>query len=147
MVENTVGKGEIAHYEQFFLIPHCFQKTYLYCKNKGLFGKGLNDRICRKHGGKRRKCWLLAFSPFSTMFLKAFFSGLLKLTVSGDTELETSFLVTQPIVLVGELPFFEMKISLGICSYHIKRLSKQQYYFRDVLNDLEPLTLSQTTNS
>ena len=26
-VENTVGKGEIAHYEQFLLFPHCFQKT------------------------------------------------------------------------------------------------------------------------
>ena len=26
-VENTVEKGEIAHYEQFLLFPHCFQKT------------------------------------------------------------------------------------------------------------------------
>ena len=26
-VENTVGKGEIACYEQFLLIPQCFQKT------------------------------------------------------------------------------------------------------------------------
>ena len=26
-VENTVGKGEIAHYEQFLLFPPCFQKT------------------------------------------------------------------------------------------------------------------------
>ena len=25
-VENTVGKGEIAHYEQFLLFPWCFQK-------------------------------------------------------------------------------------------------------------------------
>ena len=31
------------------------------------FGKG------RKHCGKRRKCWLPAFSPFPTMFLKGFF--------------------------------------------------------------------------
>ena len=23
-LENTVGKGEIAHYEQFLLIPQCF---------------------------------------------------------------------------------------------------------------------------
>ena len=23
-VENTVGKGEIAHYEQFLLFPRCF---------------------------------------------------------------------------------------------------------------------------
>ena len=26
-VVNTVGKGEIAHYEQFLLFPQCFQKT------------------------------------------------------------------------------------------------------------------------
>ena len=26
-VENTVGKGEIACYEQFLLFPPCFQKT------------------------------------------------------------------------------------------------------------------------
>ena len=26
-VENTVGKGEIAPYEQFLLCPKCFQKT------------------------------------------------------------------------------------------------------------------------
>ena len=26
-VENTVGHGEIAHYEQFLLFPQCFQKT------------------------------------------------------------------------------------------------------------------------
>ena len=27
-VENTVGKGEIACYEQFLPFPRCFQKTY-----------------------------------------------------------------------------------------------------------------------
>ena len=26
-VENTVGKGEIARYEQFLLLPQCFQKA------------------------------------------------------------------------------------------------------------------------
>ena len=26
--ENTVGKGKIAHYEQFLLFPQCFQKTF-----------------------------------------------------------------------------------------------------------------------
>ena len=41
-VENTVGKGEIARYEQFLIYPQCFQKTYaagLHVKKKqGLFG-------------------------------------------------------------------------------------------------------------
>ena len=27
-VENTVGKGEIARYEQVLLFPRCFQKTF-----------------------------------------------------------------------------------------------------------------------
>ena len=36
------------------------------------FGKG------RKHYGKRRKCWLPAFSPFPTMFSKGFFSKVVK---------------------------------------------------------------------
>ena len=27
LVENTVGKGEIARNEQFLLFPQCFQKT------------------------------------------------------------------------------------------------------------------------
>ena len=28
-VENTVGKGEIACYEQFLVFPQCFQKTWV----------------------------------------------------------------------------------------------------------------------
>ena len=36
-------------------------------KIKICFGKG------RKYFGKRRKCWLSAFSPFPKMFSKAFF--------------------------------------------------------------------------
>ena len=27
-LEKTVGKGEIAHYEQLLLFSQCFQKTY-----------------------------------------------------------------------------------------------------------------------
>ena len=39
-VENTVGKGEIAHYEQFLLFPSVFKRLVLQTKNQGLFGKG-----------------------------------------------------------------------------------------------------------
>ena len=28
LVESTVGKGEIAGYEEFLLFPQCFQKAY-----------------------------------------------------------------------------------------------------------------------
>ena len=48
-VENTVGKGEIALYEQFFLFPLSFQKIVLQTrKNRRLFGKALISRwyIC-----------------------------------------------------------------------------------------------------
>ena len=35
-VENTVGKGEIAHYEQFLLFPQCFQKACCPGVSKGV---------------------------------------------------------------------------------------------------------------
>ena len=35
-VENTVGKGEIARYEQFLLFPQCFQKTCFLGASKGV---------------------------------------------------------------------------------------------------------------
>ena len=35
-VENTVGKGEIARYEQFLLLPQCFQKACFAGASKGV---------------------------------------------------------------------------------------------------------------
>ena len=35
-VENTVGKGEIARYEQFLLFPQCFQKACFPGASKGI---------------------------------------------------------------------------------------------------------------
>ena len=35
-VENTVGKGEIARYEQFLLFPQCFQKACFPGDSKGV---------------------------------------------------------------------------------------------------------------
>ena len=44
-LENTVGNGEIAHYEQFLLFPQCFQKT---CTadtyNQGLVWERVKDK-------------------------------------------------------------------------------------------------------
>ena len=34
-VENTVGRGKIARYEQFLLFPQCFQKVYFLEVSKG----------------------------------------------------------------------------------------------------------------
>ena len=35
-VKNTVGKGEIARYEQFLLFLQCFQKAYFQGASKGV---------------------------------------------------------------------------------------------------------------
>ena len=35
-VENTVGKGGIAHYEQFLLFPQCFQKACFHGVSKSV---------------------------------------------------------------------------------------------------------------
>ena len=35
-VENTVGKREVARYEQFLLFPQCFQKAYFPGASKGV---------------------------------------------------------------------------------------------------------------
>ena len=35
-VENIVGKGEIARYEQFLLFPRCFQKACFPGASKGV---------------------------------------------------------------------------------------------------------------
>ena len=40
----------------------CGHKIYLYSNHEMLLSQG------RKHCGKRRKCWLPAFSPFPTLF-------------------------------------------------------------------------------
>ena len=42
---------------------------------------GIPFGMVRKHCGKRRKCWLPAFSPFPTLFSKGFFFRVIK---SGD---------------------------------------------------------------
>ena len=36
LVENTVGKGEIARYEQFLLFPQCIQKACFSGASKGV---------------------------------------------------------------------------------------------------------------
>ena len=36
LVENSVGKGEIACYEQFLLFPQCFQKACFPGASKGV---------------------------------------------------------------------------------------------------------------
>ena len=48
-VENTVGKGEIAHYEQFLLFPQCFQTTCTADTSKlGLVWETINSKVVVK---------------------------------------------------------------------------------------------------
>ena len=42
-VENTVGKGEIARYEQFLLFPQCFQKACFPGAKKGVVWEWVNS--------------------------------------------------------------------------------------------------------
>ena len=57
-IENTVGKGEIARYEQFLLFPQCFQKACLRQK-VSLCGNGLNDifKHCPTHACENTPTW------------------------------------------------------------------------------------------
>ena len=52
-VENMVGKGEIARYEQFLLFPQCFQKdlSRRHVKTRACSGKGYT-RLKFYHFGK-----------------------------------------------------------------------------------------------
>ena len=71
-VENIVGKVENADYQDFLFLPQCFQKApilwlfevRIWRKIENCFRKG------RKHCGQKRKCWLPAFSLFTTSFSK-----------------------------------------------------------------------------
>ena len=67
-VENTVGNGEIACYEQFLLFPQCFQKTcrakypnvgipifstpLTICEVKFIFTSPINHLTCPDHDFK-----------------------------------------------------------------------------------------------
>ena len=76
-VENTLGKGEIAHNEHFLLFPQCFQKACFPGASKGVvvwewvkvhLKWKISTILGRKHCGKRRNCLLQVISPFLTMF-------------------------------------------------------------------------------
>ena len=60
-VENAVGKGEIARYEQFLLFPQCFQKVCFPEASKGVIGW--------EWVKVKRKWWLPALSTMSSFYL------------------------------------------------------------------------------
>ena len=68
-VENTVGKGENA--DEKILD---WSKLKAFADDKIKVTEKLKFVLGRvENCGKRRKCWLPAFSPFPTVFSKGFF--------------------------------------------------------------------------
>ena len=51
-VENTVGKGEIAHCEQFLLFPQCFQKACFSGASKGVVWEWVKNPEKKTSWGK-----------------------------------------------------------------------------------------------
>ena len=70
MVANSIPNNRFLDW--FELKSFCRRQNKCNFTTDVLFGKG------RKHCGKRRKCWLPAFSPFLTVFSKGFFFRVLK---------------------------------------------------------------------
>ena len=64
LVENTVGKGEIARYKQFLLFPQCFQKASFRGASKGVI---VWELVNSKENivGNGKKYWLPVFLSFS----------------------------------------------------------------------------------
>ena len=75
-VENTVGKGEIAHYKQFLLFPQCFERLASQGRQKvSLWGNGL------KQGPHTVQAMILEHSdqgPHSSAILKNVLSLILQ---------------------------------------------------------------------
>ena len=55
MIENTVGKGGIARYEQFLLFPQCFQKTCFPGASKGVIVWEWVNASLKVHFGEREE--------------------------------------------------------------------------------------------
>ena len=70
-VENTVGKGEIAHYEQFLHFPQCFQKACFPGASKGVivreWVKDPKEEAFRKHCGNKEKMLVTSIFYFSPL--------------------------------------------------------------------------------
>ena len=74
-LENTVGKGEIARYEQFLLYPQCFQKTCIAEKIQQTFyfanwvqNKGSLSRLCIAPGVFIRRNMVDDYQSFGLPF-------------------------------------------------------------------------------
>ena len=111
-LENTVEKGEIVHYDQFFPFSSVYKRSELQtCKKQGLFGKGLTDdkilglpkfktfaddisnvtqnikvvfHTIENIVGKKENAGYQHFLPFPQCFQKAFYSSVSKVVICGN---------------------------------------------------------------
>ena len=130
------------------------------CRWQNKFDKEIEFflRKGRKNCGKRRKCWLQAFSPFPKMFSKDFFWKVEIVWWRGKWSWESNFIenIVGKGEIVGNLLFFSFLAIFStlstapgrnaILKYEISRIAKtQESDFRAILATIEPLTLYQMT--
>ena len=61
-VENTVGKGELARYEQFLLFPQCFQKACFPGVSKGVIvWEWVKRYSAKKASDYLKRLWLTLY--------------------------------------------------------------------------------------
>ena len=128
-VGNTVGKGEIACYEQFLLFPQCFQKT---CnadtKNQGLFGKGLTSIFFFYHNvsySLQNKLQLFSHINFVVCKINAF-------------NLDYSYILSFGKDLSRSVKFFSVNCIQRNCSKkHLVNRDKLIHYV--ILQNLHPI--------
>ena len=71
-VGNTVGKGEIARYEQFLLFPQCFQKACFPGASKGVKREWVKEDALKQLWEQRKPAFILIqqdFLPFPKQVL------------------------------------------------------------------------------
>ena len=68
-IENTVGKGEIARYEQFLLFPQCFQKACFPGVSKGVIvWEWVNHTIPTFNDLEKRSFWKTLWEKETSIF-------------------------------------------------------------------------------
>ena len=83
----------------------------------------------RKHCGKKRKCWLPAFSSFSPVFSKAFYLGHLKLPLCGQG---VCLIVKKSLAACfpNSITFLNMQVKSTLSSDSYKSFSKALFDYK-----------------
>ena len=105
-IENTVGKGEIAHYGQFLLFPQCFWKACFLGASKGvIMWEWVNCRLEKSWGN-------LSFLWFFPLYLWCIWKWLRK-----ESYFRTGVKKHQPLGHVAKLSCFEASSPTAVKTY------------------------------